>query len=147
MRILLCLMVSQSSLNLFSVFKSFFFPFALQLGCSSLPCLPDCWSVFLPLFCFWFPLVHFFFSFWLLCSSGLSGYFTYFLSLGWSSYWAHLLLSQICSFMTITLNCDFVLFFHLGHTPLSPHFVQCSVCVCVLGRSAPSPALESSGLV
>lgn len=38
----------------------------------------------------------------------------------------------------------FVLFFHLGHIPLSPHFVL--LCFCML-KSATCPALENNGLM
>ena len=45
--------------------------------------------------------------------------------------------------MTITLNCDFVLFFHLGRLPLSSFCLYFSV----LQKSASSSALERGGLM
>lgn len=64
MLMLIHLMLSKRSFNLFSFFKILFFLFILQLGCFPLPCLADCWCILLhPLIC-WSPLVYFsFYSF------------------------------------------------------------------------------------
>ena len=54
------------------------------------------------------------------------------------------LLGMLLISVSLSSLVDFVLYFHLEHTPLSSHFV--SLCFYVLGKSDTFPAHESSGL-